>query len=216
MFAPFGFYNASDFNPGEILWITATPTDSDQDSVISELEGLGFTITVVDEGTGPYNPNNYQAVFIHEDVNSGTAWATLDTSTRGNTTAGAVISETALYDEFLNGNAGQSLSGTNTFTITSAGSNHPITKNYVGSIDPGNLTGRCNLMVSGSSLANWDTNSLYPIINVYDIGDNDEGNTPQNGRRVTLPFGNNNGTMNSTGKDIWVRAIQWAAGDTRL
>jgi len=216
MFTPFGFYE--DFNPGEILWLTTTPVGSDQDTIISNLIGFGFKVTVVNEGTGPYDANNYQAVCIHEDVNSSTAWNTLSTATRDNTTAGVVIGEQALFDEFLGGDGAQINTGENlTMTITPSGETHPITKNYAGSVDPGNLMQRWqSTPANGTILSTWDGDSSKAIIVVYDIGQDNENNVPQNGRRVTLPVGNQYGSMNSVGEEIWVRAIRWAAGDTRL
>ena len=214
MFAPFGFY--SDFNPGEILWITATPTDSDQDSVISNLTGFGFTVTVVNEGTGPYDANNYQAVFIHEDVNSGTGWNTLSASTRSNTTSGLATSEQALIDDIyldINFNATP-----NETSIVIDDNTHPVTSGYSGTVNTGGVQSfyDTSWSTNGQLLASRATNTAYPAIVAYEVGDTlGDGTTQAPGRRIFVPFGNVN-PVNSDGIEIWTRAIRWVAGDTRL
>lgn len=220
MFIPFSY--TPGFQPGRILWITNAPpvSDSGQVDTINALTNAGFTVVQGDDAGGTYFPNDWQALYIHEDVASNTAWNNLDSATRSTTSTGICVSENALIDEILDCASGFSWTGNDLMLMTAEAPYHPITRNFASgtAYSLGDLSARSNgISVGGGKvLALFDQNPSHSPLIVFEKGELSANSNPQPGRRVFIGTGNSTGTLNSTGVEITARAIRWCAGDTRL
>jgi len=186
-----------------ILWVTQGAAASEEQNTINKLLALGHTVTVVDDDVGG-NANNYDATFIYEDANSGTAFANVANMTT--TEKGVITSETALYDEILGANSGVS-NATNIVDIIDI--SHPITLGLsLGNNDIGDGSYRSASLASGTVLGRHPNGEVSMAVWEKDDA-MDVGIAP--GRRAIVPHGNANGGFNAAGEDLLVRAIIWTA-----
>ncbi len=187
--------------PQTILWVTDGATRTSEQNTIDKLTALGYTVTVVDDNVGD-DANNFGAVFVFEDVLSGTALANV--ANLVNTTNGVITSENALHDDLLNASVG----GNNATALINIIDNaHPITAGLpLGNLDIGNARFHTNGISSGTHLG------LHPngevSLAVWEVGDALETGTAP-GRRVIVPHVDD---FNAAGEDLLVKAIIWTAG----
>ncbi|SEC74442.1 Thrombospondin type 3 repeat-containing protein [Maribacter dokdonensis] len=191
--------------PKTVLWVTQNAPETEEQNTIDKLIALGYTVTVVDDNFGG-NANDYSVTFIYEDVNSGTALANI--ANLATTTNGIVTSENALYDDIL-GTTGATVNNT-TNIINITDNTHPITAGLsLGDLDVGDAGFYVNNVVSGTKLG-YHPNGQAVLI-AWEVGDAmDAGIAP--GRRSVLPLNNSTVGFNSTGENLLVNTIIWAAG----
>ena len=187
-----------------VLWVTQNTANTEEQNVIDKLTSLGYIVTVVDDGVGG-NANDYSVTFIYEDSNSGTAFANVANMTT--TSNGIITSENALHDELLGANSGLS---SNTNLIDIINNSHPITTGLsIGNYDIGDGAFHANSLASGIVLGRHPNGEVNMA--VWEEGDAlDTGIA--SGRRAIVPHTNNNGSFNSAGEDLLVKAIIWTAG----
>lgn len=185
-----------------ILWVTQNTPNNEEQNTIDKLTVLGYTVTVIDDGTSGFDANNYAATFLFERVNSTTANNNI--SNLATTTRGVVTSENALHDEILGGVTGGN-SATSFVNITNNA--HPITSGLsLANYDIGSANFHGNGITSGTTLGS-NPNNSQAAITVWDVGDSLETGTAP-GRRVIVPHTRG---FNSSGEDLLVSAIIWTA-----
>ena len=181
------------------------------------LESWGYTVTVVGESS---NQSTYDAaiaaadvVFISETVNASQVGTKLANAPIG------VVSQDGIYNNALG------IASGNTWTVASA-INVSDASHYITAVFP---TGPLEiyggameqLIVSGGAAPGAqilaDTGGAGSLV-VLDTGAIGTGGTPLAGRRVMLPLGRdanfNWDYLNSNGRLIVQRALQWGTGNT--
>ncbi|MFS4469421.1 hypothetical protein [Maribacter sp. 2210JD10-5] len=191
-------------SPKTVLWVTETGggIDTEEQNTIDKLIALGYTVTVVDDGTGG-NANNFAAIYVHEEALSGTALSNVSNLTT--TTNGVITSEPALHDDLL----GASVGGSGGLTsINIIDNTHPITAGLsLTTLNIGNAQYHGNGLTTGTVLGRDPNNSEASIV-FWEEGDAMEvGVAP--GKRVLVPHTDG---YNTAGEDLLVNAIIWTAG----
>ena len=193
--------------PQTVLWVTNGATRTSEQNTIDKLIARGYTVTVVDDGAGGQNANDYAVTFIFEDSNSGAAFGTV--ANLVTTQRGVVTSENALHDELFGASSG---GGNTTGLINVLINTHPITSGIpLGNFDIGDADFHANNLLSGTHLGLNPNNNRVSLA-AWEIGDAFEaGFTPANapGRRVIVPHTDD---FNDAGEDLLVNAIIWASG----
>ena len=186
-----------------ILWVTNGAPATEEQNTIDELNAMGYSVTVVDDGVGG-DADNYDVTFVYEDASSATVLANVTNLTT--TENGVITSETWLHDDILGASQG-STTTTNLVNITDV--THPITYGLShGNYDIGDGSFHANSLASGTVLG------LHPngevAIAIWEKDDAmDTGTAP--GRRAIVPFSNANGGFNANAQEMLVRAILWTA-----
>ncbi|WP_373518219.1 LamG-like jellyroll fold domain-containing protein [Pricia sp.] len=192
--------------PASVLWVTDGTASAPEQNAIDKLTALGYTVTVVDDGVGG-DADNYAVTFLYEDVNSGTAAANV--ANMATTVNGIITSESALHDEILGGVSGLNANGT---FITITDNTHPITAGLpLGNLNIGQAAHHAGNLTSGTVLADHANGNIG--IAVWEKGQAMESGTAP-GRRVIVPFSNDNAPFNAAAEDILVNAIVWTAGNS--
>ncbi|MDT0608618.1 proprotein convertase P-domain-containing protein [Croceitalea rosinachiae] len=194
-------------SPKTVLWVTDTGSgpDTEEQNTINKLTALGYLVTVVDDTGSGEDANNYAVTFVHEESISGNVLALGSISNLITTTNGVITSEPALHDDLLGANVGGN-SGLTSINIID--NTHPITSGLaLGNLNIGNALYHGDGLTSGTILGE-DPNNFEASIVIWEGGDAMEvGIAP--GKRVTVPHTNG---FNTTGEDLLVNAIIWAAG----
>jgi len=177
-----------------------------QQDVIDNLQADGHIVTFIDDWASE-DANNYDVVFLHEDVNSGTAWS--NTENLLSTSVWVVTSETHLFDNLFGLPNGSNHTET---SIDIVNTSHPITSAF--SLWTLELASRRKVatgLTTWTVLANgWSTPSII-VWNTWDALQWWIGNA--SGRRAIVPIWNEGGgSMNSNAKTLLERSILWAWG----
>ena len=192
--------------PTTLLWVTDGTPSAEEQNTIDKLTSLRYVVTVVDDGVGG-NPDDFDVVFIYEDVSSGTVVANVPNLMT--TTTGIVTSEVFIYDELLGGSEGTGGPATSIINITN--NTHPITQNLsLGNLDMGEASYISSSLSSGTVLGRHPNGEAS--LAVWNTGDMLENNQPASGKRVIVPHANDfNGGFNTIGEELLIRAIVWAS-----
>lgn len=188
----------------DILWLWNNAPWSDSQDVIDSLVLDGHTVTFSDDSV-TNDANDYDVVFIHEDVNSGTAWNNLQNTI--STTAWIVTSETHLFDNIFWlptwGTQGETF-------IDIINNTHPITENIAstGNFEMWSRRKVINGLTSWLTLGNAGSN---PSFAVWESGDDLQGNIwSASWKRAIIPVDNDDWSMNTNMKELLKRTILWA------
>jgi len=189
----------------DVLWVWNNSADSEQQKVIDSLRAAWHIVTFVDDGVWG-DANDYDVVFIHEDVYSGTAWSNIDNMV--STSAWIVTSETHLFDNLLGLSNGSTDSDTNINIINTT---HPITNVFASwNLEIWSRRKAVNGLSTWLVLANaWSRPSVV-VWNQWEPIQWWLWNAQW--KRVTVPINNDGTNMNSNARTLLERSILWAWG----
>ena len=191
--------------PYNILWISDGFLTSAEQNVVDKLIALGHIVSIADDNDSN-NANDFDVVFIFEDVSSGNVVANLQNLV--STVNGIVTTEVALHDDLFGGATGSEVP---TSIVQITNNAHFITNGIdIGDYNIANANNKADINLSSGTVLGTHPSGGASIA-FWKKGDPTDSGTAA-GRRVIVPNGNESGIIfNEQGEDLLVNAILWAA-----
>lgn len=185
-----------------ILWVWNNNPGSDQNEIITELREEWHAVEFIDDNISR-NVNNYDVIFVHEDVSSWTALNNLTWLT--STTRWVITSESHLQDNFV---WSYSASNVNVNDLQVIDNTHIITSPF--SLWSFNFW---TYILRSRNLTTWTvliTSNSQPTLVLWNQGDATQ-NSIAAWKRVFIPMNNQSGLqVTEDGKELIKRSILWA------